>query len=193
MGLRPPAEVVSFHPTLEAFAFAGADDVDPVADVENVDRHLITGLHLRRSADPEFAQESQRGKLVALQVSQLTAGEALRFDLTETQLDSRVTVAVDLADLGDKARPSFNERHRQNLPGVVKDLGHADFPANKPLHRLSPAQVTCGTVSQGQAASSPIAGQLAGAVRSTLVSVRPEAGSSPALSAVSSQRTAVSS
>src|SRR4030066_760961 len=75
---------------------------------------------------------------MSLQMAELTAGEPLRQNLSEAQLDGSVAFLLHAADLGDKTRPSFDQSHGIGCPRLVEDLGHADLLANQPFHRLSP-------------------------------------------------------
>jgi hypothetical protein len=82
------------------------------------------------------------------EVTQLTARQSARVYLFEAQLDRNVAVSLRSTYVCHVTRPSFDQCHRDNLAGLVENLGHANFLANQPFHHLSPDNIF-GTVSQG--------------------------------------------
>lgn len=58
---------------------------------------------------------------------------------TKTQLHSRVTLFLNCPYLGNVAWSSFDQSDRDSQPGIIEDLGHADFLTNQPFqHNFSP-------------------------------------------------------
>ncbi len=139
MGLGAALEAMSFDGPGEAPSLAGADDVDGLARLEDVDFDFLALFDVLvdvTMADAEFAQIAQRGQVVALQMSQLPLGEALGFGFLVAKLDGEIAVTVDGTNLGDIAGPGLDDGDGNGIAFVVKDLGHTHFFTDYALHKI---------------------------------------------------------
>ena len=122
------AEAVSFDDALEAFTFGGADDVDELAFLKNINGEDFTIFFL-----VAFLKTRELGE-VALR-SGTSLGEmathgfvGMRFFLfTESQLNGFVAIFFDGSYLCDDTRTSFNNSARYLLTVGIKKTGHSDF------------------------------------------------------------------
>jgi hypothetical protein len=135
MGAGTTQEVVPFDTTLEPFAFACANDIDPFAHSEKADGYRLPLFNLWIFG-AKFADKTERGQIVALEMPQLAACQALRLYFSETQLHGRIPIGFGQANLGNETWPSFDERYGNCHAISIENLGHADFLANEPFKHL---------------------------------------------------------
>jgi len=92
----------AFDDALEAFALAGAADIDELAFSEGGNRNDISDLERRSSREADFAKDA-RGDFEAglLRVTEFTGGGVLGFLGGETNLDGIVAVGFEGLDLDD--------------------------------------------------------------------------------------------
>jgi len=135
VGFWLPAEMVAPDDPSEPTPFTDPDDVHPVPNLEHSYRKFGPFVELLHVLDPEFAQVAQRRGTAAFQVAQLAAAQPFRFGHPEAELHSRIPFAGGPADLSHDTRAGLDQRHRNGRPGVIKNLGHSQFPADKSLHR----------------------------------------------------------
>src|SRR4030067_1517990 len=131
--------MVALPPALESLALADSHDVDPVPRGEDFDRQPVAFLETLGGLEAKLAQVAQGRELMSLQMAELPAGQALRQNLSEAQLDGGVALPLHPADLGYKTRPSFDQSHGIGCPRLVGNPGHAHVLADQPFHRLSPS------------------------------------------------------
>jgi hypothetical protein len=89
-------------------------------------------------------RNSRKTQVITLQVTELSLGQALGLCFTIAQLHCHVTFLVLAADLRDMAWSSFDDGHRNNIPLLVKNLGHTHLLTNYALHILASRGVLRG-------------------------------------------------
>src|SRR5579859_2718641 len=156
--VRTAAGLVPLHDALEAAAFAGARDLHRLADFEDVDAEGVAELE---RGDLElgvaFAVEAHAahdaGRRVETRLlgvpdfrarGAAAAGDALVLGIGGTRNGPRFTAHAQLHrgvarlrlvdDAEHAIRLGRDHRHRNLLPLVVEDLGHAQLSANQSTH-----------------------------------------------------------
>src|SRR3989454_6329912 len=128
VGLRPTAEVVAVHDTLEAAALGDAADLDAVARSEDRHGDRFSGLGGLAGEGEALQDAGRRLQARALDVPGDGLRRALRFAGTEAELHLR------LHHLHDGTRAGFDDRHRHVGAVVTEDARHAELPADQSVH-----------------------------------------------------------
>ena len=127
-GLTHSAESVAFYDALEAFTFAGADNVHETTFSEEVYSESVSqcgGIFKL-----ELGQVSLRGYTGFFEVAGHRLGSVFLFFVLETQLHSLITIFFDSFNLSNHTRTYFDNGAR-NIFSVGTENGcHSDFLSN---------------------------------------------------------------
>jgi hypothetical protein len=119
----PASETVAFHGTCEAASFGPAADIHYFAGFEYIHGNQLSDFVVRGVTGAHFLEPA--ADLVAFQVSGF--GFVGATHSAETELHGLVTILFDGANLRHRARSGLNDGDWNDLPSLVKQLGHADF------------------------------------------------------------------
>ena len=117
---RPAAEIMDDIAVAVKMAVEDAGiSLDDVADV-----------HLSSLLQAELLQMALGVDAGLLEVTCLGLGQLVLLDILEAQLHGGVAVGLDGLLLGDHAGACFHDGNRDDLAGLIEDLGHAHFLAD---------------------------------------------------------------
>src|SRR4051794_1702916 len=127
-------EAVPLHDTGGALALGPADDVDLLADLEDLGRDLLAGRVLGRVRRADLGDEAPRGHTGLGEVPGQGLVHLAGVDRAEGDLDTVVAVVPAVPHLRDDARTGLDDGHGNEPAGRVLDLGHAELLAQHALH-----------------------------------------------------------
>src|SRR5918996_2009344 len=126
-------EAVPLHDAGEALALAGADDIDDLPGLEQLDRELLAQGVLGRVGRAQLDGVPARGDPGLVEVALHRLGDLARVGRAVGDLHGVVPVGLWRADLGHDTRPGLDHRDRDDTVVFVPDLGHAELLAEQAL------------------------------------------------------------
>ena len=87
VGLGATMKSVPLDSARETAAFAGTDDIHSIADLEYLNRNLLTLLQITEVSNSKFAQVFQGRRVGALQMPQLSARQTFLRSLYKAKLN----------------------------------------------------------------------------------------------------------
>jgi len=122
------AEAVTGDYALEAFTLGGADNVDKLALLEDLDgEHFTVFLLVAFLEAGELSEVAFGGGVGFGEVATHSLGGVLFALFTKGELDSLIAIFLNGSDLCNDTRTSFNHCARNLLSVGIKKTGHSDF------------------------------------------------------------------
>src|SRR5205814_1790836 len=123
----------------EPAALGDALDVDVAALLEQRHRQVLADLEAVERLDAELAHELRRGQVARLELAQRRTRHPPLLHRAVAELDGLVAVAIDGAQLGDRAGPRLDHGHGNPLALLVEELGHSHLLTDQSDHwRVTP-------------------------------------------------------
>jgi hypothetical protein len=131
-GATPKA--VAFYNTGKPTSLGGARHIYPIAHIEETNIEFLPFAQVIVFVDSEFAQVTQRRNIVLSQMTKLRLVSATGSDLLKAKLHRNVAIILQRFLLRHIARPSFDDRNRDDLTLIIENLGHAKLLPKKSVH-----------------------------------------------------------
>jgi hypothetical protein len=90
---RLSPKTVALYRTRKSLPLAQPNNVHSIADGKHLNRQLVPFLDVLQVLDAKFPQIPQRRKTVALEVTELPAGETPWFDFAESNLNRTIPIS----------------------------------------------------------------------------------------------------
>src|SRR5439155_17842678 len=148
VALRAAVKTVSLDRAGKALAVGDAADLDLLAGLEHLDRHVLADDELALAAKLDEAAV-RAVDVVLLQVPELALRHLSLCDLVIRELDRVVAVRFSGLHLHHRTRRGLDHRHRSDDAGLrIEDPRHAELSADDDFHSLMSMSTPAGRSSR---------------------------------------------